>query len=360
VTEQRETLGVLEQRAPGWGRKVGREQWWLIACAAVVVISLLAFVAALCWGAIDGSLTVHNLGKEFKRLWPLSIPTLLGLGAIFVLERVRPANPDQAVLSRDTCLDLLWAILSAPVFVLTTYWLYKGLRWVFDHPLAGLTFDLDDYLPLFIVVGICLVLSDFIAWVYHYMKHRIPFLWRFHSVHHSTEDLSIWSDQRVHLAEPFVNRTVSALPFFVIGGDAAAAVVALSLGRLWYSRFVHSNVRTNMGPLRHLFVTPQYHRVHHSLEPGDADRNLGGLFTVWDRLFGTMVADYDRYPKTGLAGDADVPRPTGRSPGELLRTYWAQIVYPFKSTARPSSLDARSAPVLHAPADVSRATPELA
>jgi hypothetical protein len=115
-----------------------------------------------------------------------------------------------------------------------------------------------------------------------------------------------------------------------------------------------------MGPLRHLFVTPQYHRVHHSLEPGDADRNLGGLFTVWDRLFGTMVADYDRYPKTGLAGDAAVPRPTGRSPRELLRTYWAQIVYPFKSTARPSSLDARSAPVLHAPVDASPATPGLA
>jgi sterol desaturase/sphingolipid hydroxylase (fatty acid hydroxylase superfamily) len=141
----------------------------------------------------------------------------------------------------------------------------------------------------------------------------------------------------VHFAEQFVNRTITVLPFFVIGGDAAAAVLWFALARLWYSRFVHSNIRTNLGPLRHVMVTPQYHRMHHSIEPGDTGKNLGSFLSIWDRMFGTMVRDYDRYPTSGIA-DPDFPRPVSRSPLELLRTFGAQVVYPFRRdrAAEPS------------------------
>jgi sterol desaturase/sphingolipid hydroxylase (fatty acid hydroxylase superfamily) len=310
-----------------------------VACAAVLTVSLAArWDAIIAW--IDLPVLLAATGRQFERLLPVTVPTVLAFAALLLLERVIPARPQQGTVSRGFCEDVLWVVLYGPMIIFGAFWFGRAIGWLFQHPLAGASVNLQEHLPFAAVVVICFVLGDFLAWVHHYLKHRIPLLWRFHAVHHSALELNPFTDSRVHLAEYFVNMTVVALPFFMIGGDAAEAVVALSLARLWNARFHHANIRTNLGPLRHVIVSPQYHRMHHSIEPRDADKNLGAFFTIWDRIFGTRINDDHRYPDTGIA-DPSFPHSTSRSPIALLRTFCAQLAYPFRATAarRQPSLD---------------------
>jgi sterol desaturase/sphingolipid hydroxylase (fatty acid hydroxylase superfamily) len=263
---------------------------------------------------------------------PLTVPALIALGVILVLERLIPAHRTSATGGRGLAEDMLWMLLVAPVAIFGTFWFARGLSWVFDHPLAGASVDLTEYLPFAVVFVICFVLGDFIGWFTHFLKHRVPLFWRFHSVHHSARDLSLFTDARVHVVEVFINRLISSLPFFVIGGDVVKTVPLYLVGRLWYARFYHANIRTNLGPLRHLIVSPQYHRVHHSIETGDGDKNYAAGLTCWDRIFGTQQSDCDRYPKTGL-NDPTFPHARSLHPIELLRSYGAQVLYPFRRVA---------------------------
>ena len=301
------------------------------ACAVAVAVSLVSRRdSIIAW--VDLPRLLETTVGQFERLLPVTVPTVLAFTVILLLERLIPARPQQRTLSHGFCEDVLWVVLYGPMIILGAFWFTRALGWLFQHPLAGASVDLQQHLPFVAVVGICFVLGDFLAWLHHYLKHRIPLLWRFHAVHHSALELNPFTDARVHLAEHFVNLTVVALPFFMIGGDAAEAVVAIALGRLWYARFNHSNIRTNLGPLRHVIVTPQYHRMHHSMEPRDADTNLANFFVIWDRVFGTRNNDCDRYPETGIA-DPSFPHSTSRSPITLLRTFCAQFTYPFRATA---------------------------
>jgi hypothetical protein len=91
-------------------------------------------------------------------------------------------------------------------------------------------------------------------------------------------------------------------------------------------------VKANLGPLRYLLVTPQSHRVHHSIEARHADRNFGVILSVWDRLFGTQWQGADEYPE---CGSAEPGVPLERSAADIVRlsAAWAQCAYPFRRLA---------------------------
>ncbi len=302
----------------------------------VTGVVLAAIVLAFEWRSLLAWIKVRSLleglDDVFVDYLPLTVPALIALGVILVLERIIPVHRTSTTGGRGLAEDILWMLMVAPVAVFGTFWFARGLRWVFEHPLAGASVDLTEYLPFGVVFAICFVLGDFLGWSTHYLKHRVPLFWRFHSVHHSAIDLSLFTDARVHVVEVFINRLVFSLPFFVIGGDVMLTVPLFLVGRLWYARFIHANIRTNLGPLRHVIVSPQYHRMHHSLEARDIDMNYGASLTVWDRIFGTQVPESDRYPESGL-NDPTFPRARSMNPIELLRSYGAQMLYPFRHLA---------------------------
>ena len=302
-----------------------------VAAGAVLLVLLALAVPS---GALAAQLNVGGIVRRSWDAWqndfPFFWPPYLALGLILVLERRFPARPRPSG-SPGVCLDLLWMLLAVPVWFFVVAGYVRILDWTSRHALGAYALDLEEHLPFAVFVAVSFVVGDFLAWVYHYLKHRVPVLWRFHVVHHSTIDMNPFADARNHVAENFVNRTITVLPFLLLGGDAREGLVALLLVQVWYARFYHSNIRTNLGPLRHVLVTPQYHRVHHSVDAQDADQNFGNFLTVWDRLFGTLVRDYDRYPQTGVV-DRAFPHPASRQPVELVRSYGAQLAYPF--TAR--------------------------
>jgi len=103
--------------------------------------------------------------------------------------------------------------------------------------------------------------------------------------------------------------------------------------RIWHTRLIHANVRTNFGPLGHIFVSPQFHRIHHSIELRHRDLNFGVALTIWDRLFGTMYRGRDEYPETGVDGVDFVP-PARLSPKAWTVSLIEQIIYPFRQLWR--------------------------
>ena len=139
----------------------------------------------------------------------------------------------------------------------------------------------------------------------------------------------MFTDSRVHFVEPIIASTVVFIPAALLGLPAPTAAIIVTAS-LFYERFFHANIRTNLGPLRYVLVTPQSHRMHHSRRPEDYDTNFATVFSIWDRLFRTQHASHDTYPETGLP-EATVPVTRSVRPHVLLATYARQLAYPFRA-----------------------------
>ena len=319
-------------------RRTWRRRAVVIAAVAAVLLTVIAIESH----AFTAQFDLERLGRRAvasaRRDVPFSLVALAALVVIVGLEARYPARP-RPRFSPGVCLDLLWGLTAIPASIVLLAGYVEMLDWVSLHALGPFKIDLAGHAPLIVLVAVSFVIGDFLSWVYHYLKHNVAWLWRFHAIHHSTIDMNPFADARVHFLEYFVNRTFMVIPFFLLGGDARDGLVVMLLVQLWYARFYHSNVRTNLGPLRHVLVTPQYHRMHHSIDRRDADQNYGNFLTVWDRAFGTMVREYDRYPATGVA-DPSLPNPTSRNPFALVGTYVAQYVHPFRTRMATGTTEA--------------------
>jgi sterol desaturase/sphingolipid hydroxylase (fatty acid hydroxylase superfamily) len=98
---------------------------------------------------------------------------------------------------------------------------------------------------------------------------------------------------------------------------------------MWYARFYHSNIKTHLGILRYVMVTPQSHRIHHSRLRAHRDKNFGAIFSLWDHLFGTQYRRYDEYPETGL-DNPEFPHESELSWRKMTGMLWRQLAYPFE------------------------------
>lgn len=135
---------------------------------------------------------------------------------------------------------------------------------------------------------------------------------------------------RYHILEYIVRHTWLVIPFLMLQVDPPQ-IVWFSIIAKWYTRFYHGNIRTNLGPLRYVLVTPQFHRIHHSVERRHRDTNFGALFSIWDRLFGTQYRGYDEYPETGIEDEA-FPHEKVAGVTSLLLRPLVRMVYPFRQT----------------------------
>jgi sterol desaturase/sphingolipid hydroxylase (fatty acid hydroxylase superfamily) len=152
-------------------------------------------------------------------------------------------------------------------------------------------------LPPWISVVLCIVALDVTIYYQHVLLHAVPVLWRVHRMHHADQDFDVSTGGRFHPLEILLSMLIKFAAIVILGAPALAVVifeVVLSATSL----FNHSNVRiaTRVDRmLRLLLVTPDMHRVHHSIEPDETDSNFGFNLPWWDRLFGT----YRAQPRAG-------------------------------------------------------------
>lgn len=148
-------------------------------------------------------------------------------------------------------------------------------------------------LPRAAGIALGVVLLDYSLWHWHRFNHLVPFLWRFHAVHHADRDLDATTAARFHWGEMSLSVGFRALQVAAIGADALT--VAVWNGLLMPSViFHHSNVRLPPALDRALLpfvVTPRMHSIHHSDWRDETNSNWSSLLSVWDRLHGTLRLD---------------------------------------------------------------------
>lgn len=136
------------------------------------------------------------------------------------------------------------------------------------------------------------VLLDLAVYAQHVVSHRIHVLWRLHRLHHTDLVLDVSSAVRFHPLEILLSMAFK-IGVVLILGVSPAAVVAFEVALSAFALFTHANLAFPVGvdeTLRSLFVTPDMHKIHHSVERAEHDRNFGFQFSIWDRLFGTYLA----------------------------------------------------------------------
>jgi len=151
--------------------------------------------------------------------------------------------------------------------------------------------------PFWLAVIASIVIMDFVIYLQHVMVHAIPVLWRLHRVHHADPDFDVTTGARFHSIEIFLSMLIKFATIAVLG-PPVVAVVIFEVVLNATAMFNHSNVRMNLTLdkfLRLFVVTPDMHRVHHSVEDDEANSNFGFNLPWWDRLFGT----YRDQPRAG-------------------------------------------------------------
>jgi sterol desaturase/sphingolipid hydroxylase (fatty acid hydroxylase superfamily) len=153
------------------------------------------------------------------------------------------------------------------------------------------------HVPAVIAIALSVLFLDFVIYLQHVMVHAVPALWRLHRVHHADPDFDVTTGLRFHPIEIVLSMLIKFATIVVIGAPAVAVIVFEVLLNAT-SMFNHSNVRLPAGidrVLRWLVVTPDMHRVHHSVEEDEANSNFGFNLPWWDRLLGT----YRDQPRAG-------------------------------------------------------------
>ena len=245
---------------------------------------------------------------------------LIAMALIFVpLELFFPQRADQTRFHPEWRTDLAYFVV-AHLFV-------QGIAAMSEQPvrlfLTGIADSLDAIratvagLPFVVQVFLALLSADLCQYGLHRLFHKVPFLWRFHAVHHSTRALDWLAGSRQHLVDVVGTRVFVYLPLFVLGFSPAVfyayvAVVAI------HAVLNHTNTRLRYGWLEWFIVSPRIHHWHHANDPAAYDKNFCVHFPWIDRLFGTFHAPGDSWPeRTGLD---DAAFPTG---------FLAQQVDPF-------------------------------
>ncbi|TNF69945.1 MAG: sterol desaturase family protein [Gammaproteobacteria bacterium] len=160
-------------------------------------------------------------------------------------------------------------------------------------------FGLFYYLnpPFYLSVILSIIFLDFVIYLQHVIFHALPILWRFHRVHHIDQDIDVTTGLRFHPGEIILSLLIKFAAIIFIGAPAVS-VLLFEVILNATSMFNHSNIHLNRlfdKLLRSFIVTPDMHRIHHSVITKETNSNYGFNLSIWDRLFGT----YRKQPKKG-------------------------------------------------------------
>ncbi len=259
-------------------------------------------------------LTTAYLGLDFFVL------RMIFTGLLFIpLETLFPRWREQPVFRAEWREDLFYFLVSSMLVQIITWLSFGPARALFDLTAGWAAFrDWVAALPFLLQVGLIMLFTDLVQYWVHRMFHRVPFLWRFHAVHHSAKSMDWMAGARMHFLEILVLRGATVLPMILLGFSQDAVNTYIFIVYLW-ATFAHSNIGWRFKGIDRLLVTPRFHHWHHGIEKEAIDVNFAIHFPWLDRLFGTHHLPEERWPEGyGIPND---PVPTG---------YWRQWWYPFK------------------------------
>ena len=245
---------------------------------------------------------------------------LLATSLVFIaIEKARPLNKNMPVFRDDWQTDFTYFVVGhlavGLILLLVSLIVRHLLGWMAIGPLQQWVQSLSFWPSLLLLM----LVTDFYRYWLHRAYHEIPWGWRLHAVHHSTEHMDWLSGSRTHVIETVISSAVIIAPSVLMGFPQAVINVYILIAG-FQAVFNHANVSVRLGPLRYLIVTPNFHHWHHSQDEEALDRCYAAHFAFWDYLFGTAVPanEAKKWPhRYGVVGDY-VPR-----------GFWKQQLFPF-------------------------------
>ncbi len=267
-------------------------------------------------------------GSRATALVPDPTPVFFGLdwfvlnvlftGLVFVpLERLFPNKQEQGLFREEWREDLFYYLVSSLMVQVLTFLTFAPAKSILAlAPMEGLRSWVGG-LPFVVQFIAIMFLTDLVQYWVHRAFHRVPWLWKFHAVHHSAESMDWMAGARMHFLEIFVLRGLTVIPMYVLGFSEVAMHSYILLVYL-YSTFVHANLGWRLSLMERVLVTPRFHHWHHGLEAEAVDVNFAVHFPLFDRLFGTYFLPPGRWPSGyGIQG------------GPVPKGYLNQFKYPF-------------------------------
>lgn len=284
----------------------------------ILGFSAIAFVLlTMTLGAI-GAQTLPGEGIGFGVDW--FILNLLMKGLLFVpLEKLFSGDRPQPLFRYEWREDLLYFLISSLLIQIMAFISLAPTMAVLEHaalwqPLRNAVAS-QPYIVQFIEL---MLLADVMQYGFHRLFHSVPFLWRFHAVHHSAQAMDWMAGSRMHLFEILALRGVTIIPLYALGFEENALYGYIFFIYL-VSAFVHANIRFDDRWIAPFFVTPRFHHWHHGIEKEAIDVNFAVHFPWIDRLFGTHYLPDDKWPSGYGIGGHPVPK-----------GWLAQFAYPFR------------------------------
>ena len=291
-------------------------------------LNLVAFTLVLAAVALGGSrVPVGDFPDNTPYIgldW--FILDLLGSTVVFVvIEKLFPLYKGQSVFRPEWQTDLKhFAVnhfLVGLILLTVNFLIHHVFGWLVQHDFQQAVQRIW-FVPQLLL---CILVADLAQYWTHRAYHEIPFLWKFHSVHHSAKTMDWLAGSRQHMLEIIATRVCVLAPLFVIGfGEGVINAYIIIVG--FQAVFNHANVHLPWGPLKYLIVTPDFHHWHHSQDTEAIDRNYAAHYAFLDYIFGTAVKSEKRFPERyGVVGDY---MPDGFVPQQL---------FPFRAMVKSDS-----------------------
>ena len=287
-------------------------------------------ITIACVAIFIGGFDVQGRAVE-KTNWHLGLDwlllDLLLMAIIFIpIEMVFPKRPTQDRFHEEWRTDLIYFAISHLLIQLFGVITQKPAVLFFGKMnLAQLQQWVQD-LPFWLELPLALFVTDLFQYWAHRLFHNFNYLWRFHAVHHSTQSMDWLAGSRTHFVDIFVTRSASFIPLYVCGFspivfNAYIFIIAI------HAVYIHANTRINLGILRYIFTTPQYHHWHHCIEDEHYGHNFAVFFPFIDMIFGTFYLPGNEWPKG-----------TGLNEAKFPKGFVKQLIYPFQENPFKSKL----------------------
>ena len=251
---------------------------------------------------------------------------------IWGLEILTPWRKNQKAFRKDFWLDGFYMFFNFYIFNLLLYAALSNISLkAFYMLLAPFGVQKGEHLIDFHAMGlhwavellIFFFIADFVQWCVHNALHRIPFLWKFHKIHHSVKEMGFAAHLRYHFLETFAYQAVKYIALSMIFGFTLENAFIVYTSTVIIGHLNHANLNWDYGPLKYILNNPKMHIWHHSKElPAEHPKgmNFGISLSLWDYLFGTAyVPSSGRDIELGFPKDEQYPK-----------TFVGQVVEPFK------------------------------
>ena len=240
------------------------------------------------------------------------------LACVFIpLERLLPMHAEQRTLRRHWANDLFYLLFNGFVVRAGSTLLFGSVMVAYrSYVDPGATAWVAEQ-PIWLQTIAVIVIADIGYYVAHRTSHAVPFLWKFHSVHHSVEEMDWLATHRVHPVDQILSNALSMLPIYFIGFSPAAIGIYFAIYQA-QALLSHSNLRVKFGPLKYLIASPEYHHWHHANQPEAYDSNFAAQLSIIDLIAGTMFLPKHGPEKYGLTE-------------EMPPLYHQQMLYPFRA-----------------------------